>query len=90
LAGAPAQLTWLGRRHGSGNRTTGGGYSKLELVSYAEFWQMIGRGTRLCPGLFGPGKDKTTFRIRDHLGNFEYFGELKKETAPTRVKSLTE
>src|SRR5207249_4202629 len=31
--------------------------------SYVKFWQMIGRGTRLCEDLFGPGKDKTHFRI---------------------------
>jgi type I restriction enzyme R subunit len=43
--------------------------------SYVKFWQMIGRGTRLCADLFGPGKDKTHFRIFDHWGNFERFGE---------------
>ncbi len=26
--------------------------------SKTKFWQMLGRGTRLCPDLFGPGKDK--------------------------------
>lgn len=60
------------------------------VKSYAKFWQMIGRGTRLCPDLFGPGKDKTTFQIFDHWGNFEYFDELKKEVSPSRAKSLTE
>ena len=58
--------------------------------SYAKFWQMIGRGTRLCPDLFGPGEDKTVFQIFDHWGNFEYFDELKKEEEPSRSKSLTE
>ena len=29
--------------------------------SKTKFWQMIGRGTRLCPDLFGPGEDKTEF-----------------------------
>ena len=58
------------------------------VKSYSKFWQMIGRGTRLCKNLFGPGKDKTTFQIFDHWGNFEYFDELKKEVAPTRAKSL--
>jgi type I restriction enzyme R subunit len=51
---------------------------------------MIGRGTRLCENLFGPGKHKTTFQIFDHWGNFEYFDELKKEVAATRAKSLPE
>ena len=60
------------------------------VKSYAKFWQMIGRGTRLCPDLFGPGKHKTTFQIFDHWGNFEYFDELKKEATPSRAKSLTE
>jgi type I restriction enzyme, R subunit len=60
------------------------------VKSYAKFWQMIGRGTRLCPDLFGPGKDKTEFRIFDHWGNFEYFDELKEEAEPARSKSLAE
>ena len=60
------------------------------VKSYSKFWQMIGRGTRLCENLFGPGKDKTTFQIFDHWGNFEYFDELKKEVTPTRSKSLPE
>ena len=31
--------------------------------SKAKFWQMIGRGTRLCEDLFGPGLDKKKFLI---------------------------
>lgn len=45
------------------------------VYSYIKFWQMIGRGTRLCKGLFGPGQDKKKFLIFDHWGNFEYFDE---------------
>lgn len=60
------------------------------VKSYSKFWQMIGRGTRLCPDLFGSGKNKSTFLIFDHWGNFEYFDEQKKEIAPTRAKSITE
>lgn len=60
------------------------------VKSYAKFWQMIGRGTRLCPDLFGPGKDKTEFQIFDHWGNFEYFDELTEEAEPSRSKSLSE
>jgi type I restriction enzyme R subunit len=41
--------------------------------SPVKFWQMIGRGTRLRPNLFGPGQDKKVFRIFDHWGNFERF-----------------
>src|SRR5690606_2133986 len=39
--------------------------------SKVKFLQMIGRGTRLCPDLFGPGQDKTEFHIFDFCGNFE-------------------
>src|SRR6185312_3704498 len=42
--------------------------------SKTKFWQMIGRGTRLSPNLFGPGQDKTEFLILDYCRNFEYFG----------------
>lgn len=43
--------------------------------SKVKFLQMIGRGTRLCPDLFGPGQDKTEFFIFDFCGNFEYFNQ---------------
>ena len=58
------------------------------VKSRVKFWQMIGRGTRLCKNLFGPGKDKTKFRIFDHWGNFEYFEENRPEVEPTVTKSL--
>jgi type I restriction enzyme R subunit len=60
------------------------------VKSYSKFWQMIGRGTRLCPNLFGAGKDKQYFQIFDHWGNFEYFDELIKEEEPAKGKSLPE
>ena len=41
--------------------------------SKIKFVQMIGRGTRLCSDLFGPGKDKKKFLIFDYCDNFEYF-----------------
>ncbi|MCM1539086.1 MAG: DEAD/DEAH box helicase family protein [bacterium] len=43
-----------------------------KVMSYAKFWQMIGRGTRLCPGLID-GEDKNKFYIFDFCGNFEFF-----------------
>lgn len=43
--------------------------------SYAKFWQMIGRGTRLCPDVFGVGQAKTEFLIFDACGNFAFFEE---------------
>ena len=41
--------------------------------SKTKFWQMIGRGTRLCPDLFGLNQDKQDFRIFDFCQNFEFF-----------------
>ena len=41
--------------------------------SKTKFWQMVGRGTRLCPNLFGPGHDKECFWIFDCCQNLEYF-----------------
>ena len=43
-----------------------------KVLSKAKFWQMIGRGTRLCPGLLD-GTDKDKFYIFDFCGNFEFF-----------------
>ena len=43
--------------------------------SKVKFLQMIGRGTRLCPNVFGPGQHKQEFFIFDFCANFEYFNE---------------
>ena len=43
-----------------------------KVMSKAKFWQMIGRGTRLCPDLLD-GADKTQFYIFDFCGNFAFF-----------------
>ena len=43
-----------------------------KVMSKAKFWQMIGRGTRLCAGLLD-GEDKKQFYIFDFCGNFEFF-----------------
>lgn len=43
-----------------------------KVMSKAKFWQMIGRGTRLCPGLLN-GADKNQFYIFDFCGNFAFF-----------------
>ena len=43
-----------------------------KVMSKAKFWQMIGRGTRLCQGLID-GEDKKKFYIFDFCGNFEFF-----------------
>ena len=60
------------------------------VFSYVKFWQMIGRGTRLCADLFGPGRHKTEFRIFDHWDNFGYFEERYEEEQPKREVSLLE
>jgi type I restriction enzyme R subunit len=43
--------------------------------SKTKFWQMIGRGTRLCPDLFGPNQDKQGFFIFDLCQNVEFFNQ---------------
>ena len=43
--------------------------------SKTKFWQMIGRGTRLRPDLFGPGEDKHDFRVFDVCENLAYFNQ---------------
>jgi type I restriction enzyme R subunit len=55
------------------------------VFSRAKFWQMIGRGTRLCKDLFGLGKDKEYFLIIDHWKNFAYF----QMDPPGKEPSLT-
>jgi type I restriction enzyme R subunit len=56
--------------------------------SPVKFWQMIGRGTRLKPDLFGPGRDKSIFRIFDHWGNFERFETGYRPAEPIQSKPL--
>lgn len=43
--------------------------------SKTKFWQMLGRGTRLCPDLFGPGRHKTFFSVFDFCQNLEFFNQ---------------
>jgi type I site-specific restriction endonuclease len=43
--------------------------------SPTKFWQMIGRGTRLCPDLYAPGEHKTFFYVFDFCQNLEFFKE---------------
>ena len=60
-----------------------------KVMSKAKFWQMIGRGTRLCPGLIN-GEDKDQFYIFDVCGNFEFF-RLRKgkgESTPNHMLLL--
>ena len=54
-----------------------------KVMSKAKFWQMIGRGTRLCQGLMD-GADKEKFYIFDFCGNFEFF--RMSDGKPTAVQ----
>ena len=60
------------------------------VKSATKFWQMIGRGTRLCPNLFEPGKDKENFVIFDFCENFEFFNEFPEGITPTVPKALSQ
>ena len=57
--------------------------------SATKFWQMIGRGTRLCPDLFGPGDHKKEFLIFDFCENFEFF-DVRPEGYTARQVRATE
>ena len=60
------------------------------VKSKIKFWQMIGRGTRLCKNLFGTGLDKKEFYIFDYCKNFEFFSVNPKGIETNNVISLTE
>lgn len=65
-----------------------------EVKSYSKYWQMIGRGTRLCPNIFGPGEEKENhkqeFLIFDICGNIEYFGDNPEDYQGSSRKSLNQ
>ena len=61
-----------------------------EVKSKVKFLQMIGRGTRLCPDLFGWGKDKKEFYIFDACQNFEFFEQNPKGKESTLGMSLSQ
>lgn len=56
--------------------------------SKTKFWQMLGRGTRLCPNLFAPGKDKEFFYVFDYCQNLEYFSVNPDQTDGATGDSL--
>lgn len=60
------------------------------VKSKIKFWQMIGRGTRLCKDLFGEGLDKKNFYIFDCCRNFEFFEENERGIETGNTESLTE
>jgi len=59
------------------------------VKSKIKFMQMIGRGTRLSPDVFGPGDDKKEFYIFDYCGNFDYFSVHENDAEPQNTVSLT-
>ena len=56
-----------------------------KVRSKIKFYQMLGRGTRLSPDIFGPGDDKKHFLCFDWCGNFEYFGAGKDGEDDSKV-----
>ena len=57
--------------------------------SKTKFWQMVGRGTRLCKDLFGPGEDKQNFFIFDFCQNLEFFSQNPKGSEGNAAESLS-
>lgn len=58
--------------------------------SKSKFWQMLGRGTRLRPDLFGPGQHKRDFFVFDFCGNLEFFSQDLPGSEGSAQKSLTQ
>ena len=56
--------------------------------SKTKFWQMLGRGTRRCPDLFGLGEDKQFFYLFDYCQNLEFFQENPETIDAPVGKSL--
>lgn len=59
------------------------------VLSKSKFWQMIGRGTRLCPTLID-GQDKNIFYIFDFCGNFDFFRMNNKGKEGFATQSVQE
>lgn len=57
--------------------------------SKTKFWQMIGRGTRLSPNLFGPDKDKAFFYVFDYCQNLEFFSQNPETSDGSTGESLS-
>jgi len=57
--------------------------------SKTKFWQMLGRGTRLCKDLFGPSQDKKNFFIFDFCQNLEFFSQNPETSDGSMSESLS-
>jgi len=65
------------------------------IKSKVKFLQMLGRGTRLCPMLFGmdqtnPEHNKQNFKVFDFCQNFEYFEMNPDGATDNKQKSLSQ
>ena len=72
------------------------------IRSKTKFWQMLGRGTRLCENIFGPDQPKKNFYVFDFCQNLEYFSQnpetidapisesLAKKLFTTRLEMVAE
>ncbi|MFD7324695.1 DEAD/DEAH box helicase family protein [Streptomyces sp. NPDC059875] len=60
------------------------------VYSRTKFWQMLGRGTRLCADVYGPGRDKDGFHVFDLCGNAEFFNQDLDRASARQAPSLTE
>jgi len=58
--------------------------------SRTKYWQMIGRGTRLCKNLFGVDEDKKEFVIFDFCENIEFFNDNPRGFETETGKSLSQ
>jgi len=61
-----------------------------QVRSKTKFWQMIGRGTRLRPDLYGEGQHKEDFYVFDFCGNLEFFSQDLPTAEGSTQKSLTQ
>lgn len=59
------------------------------IRSKTKFWQMVGRGTRLCPDLFAPNQPKEFFYLFDYCQNLEFFSQNPETTSGAIASSLS-
>ena len=63
---------------------------EIKNMNSIKFMQMVGRGTRLCEDLFGPGKHKSHFQIFDHWGVVEAHALNDYEPSVSNSKPLAQ